>query len=328
MRKCDSCGKLYQENKDVFCPHCGAVAHKQCTHSSSFDSNRYDRGEIYKNNNTQYQNTTYNKGYEPHAQRQNNPYTPQNTAGYDNKVPQINLPDLKTILSKGKGQNGKPLIGIIVFVVILAFNALTAFINEADIDSWEDASIAYVEEDINELYAVVDKAEIELVDADGESKTFLLKIRGMAFDEGLPADYIRESIYSGVLQSEIISEDTFVEMLICDFSKDIISEESYNDAIENSYNYSGKQFNNGCKYEFTYDFDYGEIVHIAGGVNFYLDDGRYINAELPFSAFSISEDGEITYYTSYSDYDTSWNTVFSECLNEQVVNDYALIGFN
>ena len=25
MRKCDSCGKLYQESKDVFCPHCGAA---------------------------------------------------------------------------------------------------------------------------------------------------------------------------------------------------------------------------------------------------------------------------------------------------------------
>ena len=95
MKKCDSCGKIYQESKDVFCPHCGAVAQKQCTHGSSFDSKRYARGEIYKNNNTQHQNTTYNKGFEPHAQRNETPYNKsQNNSSSGDKIPQINLPDL------------------------------------------------------------------------------------------------------------------------------------------------------------------------------------------------------------------------------------------
>ncbi len=326
MRKCDSCGKPYQETKDVFCPHCGAVAQKQCTHGSSFDSNRYDRGEIYKNNKNQYQNTTYNKGLEPHAQR--TPYNPQNNEDCGNKIPQINLPDFKKVLSKVQGQKGKPIMGIIIFVVVIAFNAITAFVND-DVngtDYWEDESLSYVEEYANEIYGVVDKATIEIVEADGESKTFMLKIRSMGFED-LSPEYVHENIYSGVLAKEILSENTFVEMRICDFSKGIVSEENYNNAIDESYNYSGKQIDGKCKYEFSYRVDYDEIIHIVNGVDFYLGDGSHINAEMPFSAFSVSENGEITYYTSYSDYDSSWNTVFSECSNEQEINRDVCIGF-
>ena len=69
MRKCDACGKVYAESKDVFCPHCGAVGQKECNHGASFDSSRWDRGEIYHND-----NNTYKKGAEPHAQRTESAY--------------------------------------------------------------------------------------------------------------------------------------------------------------------------------------------------------------------------------------------------------------
>ena len=331
MRKCDSCGKLYQESKDVFCPHCGAVAQKQCTHASSFDSNRYDRGELYKSNNTQYKNSTYNKGFEPHAQRNETPYNKsQNNRSSGDEIPQINLPDLKTVLSKGKNQKGKP-IGIIIFVCIIAFNMVFAFLgaNEVvdDTGLWEDVSETYVDEDINELYTVVDKATIEMVDTDDVFKTFTLEISGMSFDDYLPENILND-ISSGTMAEQILSENTFVEMLACDFKKEIVSEESYNNALNDSYQYTGKQIDGKCKYEFTYSFDYDEIVHIASGVNFYLDDGMHINAELPFSAFSVSEDGEITYYNSYADSGTAWNTVFSKCSNEQDINRDISIDFD
>ena len=102
-------------------------------------------GEIYKNNNTQYQNTTYNKGFEPHAQRTTTQYNkPENNGNYMDDYPKINLPDFKKVLSNGK--NGKS-IGVIVFACIIAFNMIFAFIgaNEVDADTglWEDATVVY-----------------------------------------------------------------------------------------------------------------------------------------------------------------------------------------
>jgi len=330
MRKCDSCGKLYQENKDVFCPHCGAVAQKQCTHISSFDSNRYDRGEIYKNNNTQYQNTTYNKGFEPHAQREKTSYNaPENTGGLGEKIPSIKLPDFTKMLSKGQNSKGKP-IGIIIFVIIIAFNAITALVgfNEATEDTglWEDISEIYVDEEVSELYTVVDKATIEVPDSDGDFTSFTLEISSMVFEDFLTQN-IQDDIDSGYIAKEIISDTTFVEAIICDFSKEIVPEETYNNALDNSYYCTGEQVEGKCKYEFFYDFEYDKIVHIGSGVSFYLDNGMYINAELPFSAFSVSEKGEITYYTSYADSDTAWNTVFTECSNEQDISSDIVIDF-
>ncbi len=327
MRKCDSCGKLYQESKDVFCPHCGAVAQKQCIHGSSFDSKRYDRGEIYKSNNPQYQNTTYNKGFEPHAQREQTPYNQaQNT--FEDKFPKINIPDLRKTFSEGKNKNGK-YIGIIGFCIVIAFNLITGLLSHNDdIDYSSDYDVISVQDEyINELYTVVDEATIEMVDADDDFKTFTLEISGMVFDDYLPEN-MHDDIISGAMTNEMLSEDTFVEMLICDFSKKIVSEENYNNALNDAYFLTGEQVEGSCKYEFTYNFDYGEIVHISGGVDFHLGNGMYINAELPFSAFSFSEDGVITYYTSYADSETAWNTVFEECSNHQENDRDVFIDFN
>lgn len=333
MRRCDSCGKVYQESKDVFCPHCGAVAEKKCTHGSSFDSRRYDRGEIYRNNNTQYQNTTYNKSFEPHAQRRDDTYnTSQSNSGYGEKIPQINLPDFKALLSKGKGKNGKPFIGVIVFAVILVFNALTSLIGSNDVMSdvsvVGDESVVYVEEEISELYTVVDEATVEIVFDEDGFKTFAIEINSMEFDEYLP-ESLKNDIASGVTAKELLSENTFVEALVCVFSTKTVKEEDYNNALNDAYLITAEQTVEGkCRYEFAYSFDYGEIVNFIGGVDFYLDDGRYINAELPFGAFSVSEDGEITYYTAYSDEGTHWDTVFEECSNKRETDGSVVMIFD
>ena len=116
--------------------------------------------------------------------------------------------------------------------------------------------------------------------------------------------------------------------MFCGFPKEIVSEEDYDNALAECQNYSGKQVGGKSRYEFSYDFDYGEIVHFFNGVSFYLENGKHINAELPFSAFSVSEEGEITYYTSYADADTAWNTVFSECSNHQEISTDLSIVFD
>ena len=316
MRKCDSCGKLYQETKDVFCPHCGAVAVKQCTHGSSFDSGRYDRGEIYKSNNPQYQNTTYNKGFEPHAQREQTTYN-QNQNTFEDKFPKINIPDLRKTFSEGKSKNGKS-IGIIGICIVIAFNLITGLLSHVDdADVFSDyEAVSEHPDNYGPFFAFVDEATIEMVGKEGDTKIFALEIEGMGFDDFLP-ESMKDDIISGTMAEEMLSENTFVELIICDFSKDVVSEEDYDDAIADCYNCSGEQIYGKSRYEFSYDFDYGEIVHFVNGVSFHLENGKYINAELPFSAFSVSEDGEITYYTSYADSDTAWNTVFSECSNHQ-----------
>ncbi len=322
MRKCDSCGKLYQESKDVFCPHCGAVAQKQCIHGSSFDSKRYDRGEIYKSNNSQYQNTTYNKGFEPHAQREKHPYNKtENEGNSGGSFPELSLPDLTKKLSKTitKGSNNGKLIAIIICACVFGLNMILGLVNYDGVngtDYWEDTSEFYIEEDINDLYTIADKAIIEVAEADGSFTSFTLEISGMGFDDYLPENML-DDISSSAMAKEILSEDTFVETLVCNFSEESIDEEGYNTVLNNAYLVPGEQVEGNCKYEFTHSFDYDEIVHIGSGVDFYLDNGKHINAELPFSAFSVSEDGKITYYTSYADSETAWNTVFSECSNEQ-----------
>lgn len=321
MRKCDSCGKLYQENKDVFCPHCGAVAQKQCTHGSSFDSKRYDRGELYQSNNTQYQNTTYTQGVDPHAQRKNYPYNESgNEDNFGDGFPDLTkrIPEVVEKVRKFK------FTGIIIFACVFGLFMLINLVNYDGVngtDYWEENSEEYIDEDMDNFYSIVNEASIEIIDAEGKTKTFALEITGLSFDNYLPESVI-DKVTSGEMTENMLSEDTFVEMLVCDFSEKIVAEDEYNDTVNNCYYSSGKQSNNKCRYEFTYDFDYNEIVHIAGGVDFYLGNGVYINAELPFSAFSVSEDGKITYYSSYADSETSWNTVFTECSNTQVTDGY------
>ncbi len=325
MRKCDSCGKLYQESKDVFCPHCGAVAEKQCTHSSSFDSKRYDRGELYKYN-TQHKNTTYNQGCEPHAQREKAQYnksqnTFENSGNYSENLPKINLPDMKTVFSKGKNQNGK-FIGIIIICIVFAFNLITGLLNDVDVDYSSDYEVmSEYEESMGDVYPVVKNASIILVE-DDDYKTFELNIENMYFsiDEIDFREYIRE---------QIIENDIFIEMNICTFSETSIPEEEFDSITEEGDFVSADEGSTSGAYKFTCDFDYDEIVYLNSGVNIYLENGSRVIPELPFVAFSISEDGTVTYYTSYASDETDWATVFTECSNEGSANGYSgYIDFN
>ncbi len=333
MRKCDSCGKLYQESRDVFCPHCGAVAQKQCTHASSFDSKRYDRGELYQSKNTQYQNTTYNKGFEPHAQRENTPYNkPENTfenkGNYSDKFPKINLPDIAKTFSNKKSTKGKS-IGIIGVCIIIAFSLITGLLSHIDDEDvfFDYDVVSEPPDNYGPFFAIIDEATIEMVGTEGESQIFALEIGGMGFDDFLP-ESMKDDIISGAMEEKLLSENTSVELMICDFSKGVVSEEDYDNAIADCYTYTGDRIYGKCRYEFSYDFDYGEIVYFVNGVSFYLENGKHINAELPFSAFSVSENGEITYYTSYADDGTAWNTVFKEFSNKREISGNVVLNFD
>ena len=328
MRKCDSCGKLYQESKDVFCPHCGAVGQKQCTHGSSFDSKRYDRGEIYKNVNTQHKNATYNQGYEPHAQREASQYNkPQNTfesnGKYTDSLPKINLPDLKKMMPK-VNKKGNPKIGIIIFVCVLGFNILLNAIGSvedySEDDIWSDVSTQEMIE--GELITFVNNASVELIEDEDGLKTFDICIENMYFSFET-TDYISQ------VEEQIANGNVFVEIDMCTFSENPVPEEVFGNALAESYYVSGNECDEKGRYQFKYKFDYDEIIYLNSGVNLYLENGSRVNAELPFGAFSISEDGTVTYYTSYASDETDWATVFTECSNEGSASGYSdYINFN
>ena len=323
MRKCDSCGKLYQESKDVFCPHCGAVAEKQCSHSSSFDSKRYDRGEIYKNSNTQYKSTSYNQDYEPHAQRGKTQYsntqsTFENNEKYTVNLPKFNLPDFTKMMPK-VNKKGNPKIGIIVFVCILGLNILLNAIGSSqdysEDDFWSDESI---QEELveGEIFTYVKNASIELVEDEDGLKTFDICLEDMYFT-------LEAIDYTSDVKEQINNGNVFVEIDMCTFSENPVSEEDFDNVIGDSYYISGSECDEAGRYQFKYEFDYDEIVYLNCGVNLNLENGSKVNAELPFGAFSIAKDGKVTYYTSYASDETDWATVFEECSNEGSASGYS-----
>ncbi len=316
MKKCDSCGKIYTENKDMFCPHCGAVAVKKCPHGSSIDSDRYHMGESYPNSDKK-PNSVYAQSPEPHKQTEKYPCnrgkdTFGDTGGYSDETPRKRLFTYFDL--SGADKNKK--IGAIISVVVVLVNVVTALMafNETDYETnyYEEASVEYVEE--TEFYPVASSASVSLIDEYKGFKTFALEIDDMYFENGVnQAEEIQQSI---------LEDGAFTEIHTCKFSDTEVSAESYNNAVEEYFYLSANDGSGAGRYLFTYDFDYGEIVHLCGGVSMYLDNGMYVNVELPFCSFSISEDGEVTYYTSYASYDTDWNTVFNECSNVKQITDY------
>lgn len=327
MRKCDSCGKVYQESKDVFCPHCGAVAQKQCTHGSSFDSKRYDRGEIYKSKTPSYQNTTYNQTSEPHAQRNSLPYNKPEKDDFGEKIPKINLPDITKTFTNGKGKTGNSkYIGIIIFVLVFAFNIITVMLSDPndidDTDYWVDyEDVSMMPENEPDFYAVSSGATVNLFSETGMEKDIEISIDEICFS-------YEDSDSYAELQKYLSEEGLFTEINVCTFAGATVSESDYNNALIESYYISSNYSDKPGNYRFTCDFDYDEIVYLIGGVCIYIDDETCLNIELPFDAFSVSEDGEVTYYNSYADDTTAWNTVFSECSNEQSVDSDFVIDFS
>ena len=340
MRKCESCGKAYSESKDVFCPHCDAVAKKKCDHGSSFDSGRYDRGEIYSGSadNSVSQYSPYKQGGEPHVQRSKYQYNRfEDTFGDAGKnsdeTPRMKYPDFIKLLQKSNNK-GKPfksglLLAIVLFIAFNAFVTFAFFAGNIDgtLSFGEPLNEIYVEESLTDFYAIAEEASVEIIGEDRGFKDFVIKINGVAFEDTVSEEII-DDIYSGAFEEKMISEDGFVELQLCKFSKDIVSEESYDNAMEDCLSYSGEKNGDGCCYKFSFNFVCDEIVHIPDGVSFYLPDDSFVKVELPFSAFSVSEDGVITYYSSYADYDTAWNTVFSECSGYQASGRELIIDFN
>ena len=312
MRKCDSCGKLYQESKDVFCPHCGAVAVKQCNHTSAFDAQKYDRGELYKYNNAKPSNTVYTQGVEPHAQRKVVYTQPQKNFNDaqpgSGTYPKINIPNTTKTFKGSKGNGGlSKYIGVIIIGVIIAINMISGLVEGFDFSTDYDV----VTEDysyMGDVYPCVKNASVALVEDDGIFKRFELSIENMYFN-------IEETDYIDYVEGQLVNGDAFVETSICSFTNARVTEKSFNDELDNSYYVSADDISAVGRYQFTADFNYDEIIFFTEDVKFFLENGSCVYAALPFDSFSIAEDGTVTYYTSYASDETNWDTIFTECSN-------------
>lgn len=308
MRKCDACGKVYSESKDVFCPHCGAIGQKHCTHHSSYDSSKWDRGEIYSSSNS---NNTYKYGTEPHAQRTGTTY---NTSGkkpdlsgdqYGSDYTGVN-PVLRNIVKtatskaktykKDEKKAGKAVA--IFFAVIALFNIVVTGLSEIDSSEsyYEDATIEFF--DSESLYPVdvyADDVTVEPFE-DWDGTWF--------FDMHINSFYMNseETGLSDEVCDKLMNDyNVYIDGNFCTMTDDVMSLENYTYAIEEESIYVMSESLSASEHTLQYWFTDGELVYIDFlSINF--DDGTFAVVTLPFDAFRCDEDGNVTYYTCNIDY--------------------------
>ncbi len=307
MRKCDACGKPYLESKDIFCPHCGAVGQKDCNHGASYDSSRWDRGEIYSNG-----NNTYQQGAEPHAQRTPSAYNmpKQNkdlTGGqYGKDFGEINLnPALRNLIetvakkANETKKDEKKVVKIIaaVFAVIAIFNV---FINSVDeLGSSVDIFDNSYEEDSLDYFEEVSEYPVDVIAGDVCIEPFEDWDGTWFFDLYLQKLYM----YSGddKLAIEVcdkLSGDDYVYLdgMFCTMPDKIMSIDNYYSVIDEEGCYIISDAQSTDDHTVQYWFNEGDIVYFDWvRVNF--DDGSVVKLVLPFNAFSCDEEGNVTYYT-------------------------------
>lgn len=288
MRKCDSCGKAYSENKDVFCPHCGAVASKKCTHTSSYDSSRYDRGELYE---TENKYSPYKQGTEPHAQR--TPYSQNTDTSPIN--PQTILTQVLEKTKKGDSdeiKKIKSIVSVIVFIIgLIVF--VTNFAAESGIfdESYYDNGYAY-EDDYNYTFAQTDSAELNATVDTDNLFSFDLEIGSLYFSQ-LDNSFVND--YS----EEILSEGYYSQLEILVVNSESTDFYEYDEDYYSLYIVSDEAGSNGVYSFADTPQETGVIIYIQSYV--LNTDYGDIEVELPFDAFSCDREGNITYYQNVSE---------------------------
>lgn len=317
MKKCESCGKVFPETKDVFCPYCGAVANTKCTHGSLFETDRYDRGELCRKN--EERENMYARDAEPHIQRETKGKISDGDFG--NTVGGI----LKKLAASGKTlQTGKAngskkisaVITVVIVAVIIVADLASGIVSFNDnINYTED----YSEVELNPntvIEASAGETDVELLNDAYGTKTFKLTIGGLYLNED-------ENRCEAIVK-ELNESDTFAELVVNVFPDTEVSGDEYVDLDINS-EYLNSFFSSDIgSYDYACNFEYGEIVDIGGELTLFMGDESCINIELPFSAFSVCEDGTVTYYKYEEGNQYDSVSFFEECDNRPVVDEYSL----
>lgn len=304
VRKCDACGKTYAESKDVFCPHCGAIGQKRCTHGSSFDSSKWDRGEIYKND-----SNTYEYGSEPHAQRAGNAYSTHTEKsrevkkqfGDDYKTPKSAIATIFEAITKYFNANKndeKKIVKIIsaVFAIIAMLNVFIVGISELGFDNsvdtfYEEESVDYI--DWGSEYPVdVTAGEAYVEPFEDWDGTWFFDL----YIEKLYMSSNEEEMTVEVCNKLSGDDYVYLDGVFCTMPDKIMSFERYNNIVSKDGIYVASDAQSTDAHTIQYWFESGEIIYCSY-LTFSFDDGSMVNLTLPFDAFSCDEEGNVTYYT-------------------------------
>lgn len=297
MKKCESCGKTFSENKDVFCPHCGAVAEKKCTHGSSFDSSRWNRGEIYGNDNR----NTYRGGVEPHVQRTEENAEKRQDKRYLNPTVPFD------------GKSLKKIIGIVV-IIIVCINLIVGFTNfvltKDDLadEQWAESIVS------GEFgyYPTIGNAQVEVENVGADRFVFKLKADDFYFinidEEG-----------SKEIADDLFNYEQYAEIEASVFYETEMYSYEYESELEN-YTYLSSDSADGYYEFYDYEFRSGDIIYLS---NFYIGtENSSLYPELPFDAFCCDDDGDVTYYRVSEEQYYNDEIVFEECEPSAAVDSY------
>lgn len=280
MRRCESCGKVFPESKDVFCPHCGAIATSKqvCGCHDSSDVSRYTRV-----NNGQPVNTDpYGNGgrhndhgpavaYTPSAQPRPHPQT------------QPRRPARAPADAKKKAA-----IIVTVIIAIYFLSAVMAGIgNSLFEDDSPDAEYTLETADSDRFYAFGDASDDRLTVSAPEAKVAFENDRMYLF----LGDLCEPGNTNPVLPVDEVNDVAFLWYSTGEGKEYLPDEYGYMRYCDETYNDS-----------FSFDFidvpDDGRFCLLTNVEAVTYDNGfesRYFDVQLPFDAVTV-ENGKVSYW--------------------------------
>lgn len=190
MRKCESCGKTYSESRDIFCPHCGAVAQKKCSHSFSTheDNNYYDRSRFDRGGDYSFNESDAEKQYTQEKKYEQKSYGEKADSGEYSKNRNSNTQSQKTLMPKKPIiRNKKPSKGIGIFIaIVVLFNILVGVFEELDTENLFDDAAGYVENVIEDVDCLgyVEANGIKFIIPDDTQYKMIISIDKLGIDYG------------------------------------------------------------------------------------------------------------------------------------------------
>ena len=286
MKKCDSCGKLVNDSKDLFCPHCGAIATKStvCTHTETEDRWNRESGyySFHGNENTSQNASSYR--YSNASDKNTYSSSPEQVFEQMKKTVKTNAGKMK----KQQTQKNKTIsIVLAIFAFVFSFSAIfSLFDDSVSYDSGND----YIEDET--VFAYCNNAEIKAE----ENGMYTLKINSLCFS-GMD-NY--DSWSSAFENSDSIS---------CNLSMYTESSGFYDEfcmlyALDTG------------EFEFEKEDFEKNFYYSLENVCFNREDGDYFDGiyiDMPFMCFMITDENVIKYFNI--EYDEFSNPRFIECEN-------------
>lgn len=281
VRKCESCGKTFIESKDVFCPHCGAVATSKrvCECDNTMDTSRFYREGNY--------NTKQHFEHDDHNERPSTSFA----AGESLKKFTSTLKtDVRPAGRKAAAPQKSAVIFVLILFAVFFIGMITSLVNEFgtdynyDDDYYDD--YGYYDDDYyyyDDEYGTDVKcggAEVEMLNGNATLKITLSDM----------ADFTNTETYGRILNGELdffnielyeVREDTtFADLEYPDFTN-VASTALSDDSAQLLF---------PCE-----ELSAGKIYYVTN-LSAYLQNGEYCRFLLPFAAFGFADDGTVTLY--------------------------------